>query len=170
MKLDRDSLVEKIKMWALTSATCVFLAISPGALAEEKETSLAGVASVIDGDTIEIHGERVRLSGFDTPEEGKRCGSVNVYQAAALALSDLIGTQTVECALTGKDRGGRHVGTCSVGGVELGEHMVSEGWGRDWPRYSKRAYADQEKAARDAQAGIWGLQCPDSIWSGRNYD
>lgn len=162
-------LVQKLRTWALTSAACVALAISSGAMAEEKQTSLAGVASVIDGDTIEIHGERIRLSGFDTPEEGKRCGSVNVYQTAALALYDFIGTKTVECDLTGKDRRGRYIGTCTAGGTELGEHMVSEGWGRDWPRYSKRAYADEENAAREAQVGIWGLQCPDSVWSDRNY-
>jgi len=140
------------------------------ASAEDDAKSLKGVASVIDGDTIDIHGERVRLNGFDTPEEGARCGLVNVYQSAALALSDFIGTQTVDCALTGKDRRDRHIGTCSVGGVELGEHMVSAGWGRDWPRYSKRAYADEEKTARAAKAGLWGLDCPADLWGTRNYD
>lgn len=151
-------LIAALLSWACTAS------------AQDFPKPLAGVASVVDGDTIEIHGERVRLSGFDTPEKGKRCGSVNVYQSAALALSDFIGTQTVDCSITGKDRSGRHVGTCNTGGVELGEHMVSEGWGRDWPRYSNRAYADEEKAAREAQAGIWGLQCPESIWSGRKYE
>lgn len=139
------------------------------ACADEKPTTLAGVASVIDGDTIEIHGERIRLSGFDSPEIGSRCGAVNVYQAGSLALSDFIGTQTVECTLTGKN-GERHVGICSAGGKELGEFMVSEGWARDWPRFSKRAYADEEKTARDAGAGIWGLECPADLWKNRNYD
>ena len=30
--------------------------------------SIAGQASVIDGDTIEIHGERIRLVSIDAPE------------------------------------------------------------------------------------------------------
>jgi endonuclease YncB( thermonuclease family) len=50
---------------------------------------------VIDGDTIEIHGTRIRLHGIDAPEsrqlckmngEAYRCG-----QRAAFALSDLLG-------------------------------------------------------------------------------
>ena len=152
----------------LGSAAALALCLS--AAADEKPATLSGVASVIDGDTIEIHGEQVRLNGFDTPEEGARCGAVNVYQAAALALSDFIGTQTVECALSGKDRYKRHIATCRVGGAELGEHVVSTGWGRDWPRYSKRAYADKEKTAREAKAGIWGLECPADLWGTRNYE
>jgi endonuclease YncB( thermonuclease family) len=152
----------------LSAAAALALCLS--AAADEKPGTLSGVASVIDGDTIEIHGEQVRLNGFDTPESGARCAAVNVYQAAGFGLADFIGTQTVECALSGKDRYGRHIGTCSVGGAELGEHMVSTGWGRDWPRYSKRAYADEEKTAREAKAGIWGLECPADLWGTRNYD
>lgn len=151
----------------LTCAAAFALGLA--ACADEKPATLAGVASVIDGDTIEIHGERIRLSGFDSPESGSRCGAVNVYQAGSLALSDFIGTQTVECALTGKN-GDRHVGICFAGGQELGEFMVAAGWARDWPRFSKRVYADEEKAAREAGAGIWGLECPADLWGMRNYD
>ena len=132
-------------------------------------TEITGVASVTDGDTIEIHGTRIRLSGFDAPESGSMCGGVNVYQRASLALSDFIGTRTVHCAPDGTETHGRTVATCTVNGAELGQHMVHEGWARDWPRFSHGAYASEEANARAAHRGIWGLQCPADLWGDRNY-
>jgi len=152
---------------ALAAAAAWLAAFDQRADAQDKD--LVGVASVIDGDTIEIHGARIRLQGYDTPEAGKRCGDVNVYQRAALALSDFIGSRTVTCADTGERNNQRVVGVCSVGNVDLGDHMVSQGWGRDWPRYSKKKYADEEARARAAKRGIWGMTCPADLWSGRNY-
>lgn len=134
------------------------------------QSQLAGTASVVDGDTIEIHGERIRLDGFDTPERGSMCGAVNVYQKAALALDEFIDQQTVVCDISGKDRYGRSIGDCSAGGKSLAEYIVSEGWGRDWPQFSHGAYADEERAARNAKRGLWGLQCPDDLWGDRTYN
>lgn len=139
-------------------------------LAEVDQSQLTGAASVIDGDTLEIHGERIRLNGFDSPERGSMCGSVNVYKEAAFALSDFIGERTVICDISGKDRYDRSIGDCEAGGKSLAEFMVSEGWARDWPRYSHGAYADEERQARNARRGIWGLDCPADLWGDRNYD
>lgn len=130
---------------------------------------IVGIASVVDGDTIEIHGERIRLSGFDTPERNARCGDTNVYQQAALALADFVAERTVSCMPLGTDRYQRTVATCSASSVDIGEYMVSQGWGRDWPRYSNGAYADEEALARHNARGLWGLECPADLWGERDY-
>jgi endonuclease YncB( thermonuclease family) len=149
------------------------LALAPG-LAQPLErppsSEIVGVASVIDGDTISIHGENIRLSGFDAPERGRRCaGGVNASSRAANALDGFISGRTVRCVVTDHDRYGRPVARCSASGVELGDWMVREGWARDWPQYSCGAYAAAERAARQARRGLWGMDCP-ALWpADRDY-
>ncbi len=56
---------QAVPMRALTIALCL---LATPALAD-----VAGVASVIDGDTLEIHGQRIRLHGIDAPESRQLC-------------------------------------------------------------------------------------------------
>ena len=105
--------------------------------------TIAGVASVIDGDTIEIHGQRIRLHGIDAPEGGQTCLDAagrtwRCGQRAALALQDLIGRRTVTCDERDVDRYGRIVGRCLVGDLDINEWLVVSGPGARLPQVLAR--------------------------------
>lgn len=126
---------------------------------ETADASYVGVASVIDGDTIEIHGERFRLFGIDAPESKQLCKGATgkpyrCGQVAANALSDLIGRQTVTCEKKDIDRYKRIVAVCSVTGRDVGAYLMAEGLAVAYVQYS-RLYLPQQAAARKARLGLW---------------
>ncbi len=120
--------------------------------------SIVGRASVIDGDTLEIHGTRIRLYGIDAPESGQSCSvrgkRSRCGQLAALALADKIGNRTVACAPKDRDRYNRVVAVCRSGGDDLNAWMVAEGWAMAYRQYSAD-YIRQEVTASASKRGIW---------------
>jgi endonuclease YncB( thermonuclease family) len=144
---------------ALLSFDDTTVAAPRSSAAPSTETTIAGRARVIDGDTLEIDGRRIRLHGIDAPERGQSCrdGQGRDYRcglSAARALSDKIGQQAVSCAARDVDRYGRIVAVCRAGGEDVNGWLVSEGWAVAYRRYS-RDYVDAERAARSAQRGLW---------------
>lgn len=122
---------------------------------------ITGKARVIDGDTIEILGQRIRLHGIDTPESKQTCQANGKAwqcgQEATFALAEAIGRSWVECERKDTDRYGRMVAVCRVGGPkgrDLNAYMVAEGWALAYRKYSKN-YVKQEDAARTAGKGLW---------------
>ncbi len=130
------------------------LALAPTAFAAD----ITGRASVVDGDTIEIHGQHIRLFGIDAPEHDQSCEAGGTQyrcgQQAALALAGKIGGQTVECARRDIDQYGRVVAVCSAAGTDLNAWMVRQGWALAYRHYSS-AYVADEDAAHVAGYGIW---------------
>jgi endonuclease YncB( thermonuclease family) len=127
-------------------------------LSTPAQADITGTASVIDGDTIEIHGQRIRFHGIDAPESRQTCvagGEIwRCGQQASLALSEFIGRSPVVCQEQGKDRYGRIIGACSVRGEDVEAWMVLNGWAMAYRKYSLD-YANQEQTARDTRRGIW---------------
>lgn len=121
---------------------------------------LSGQASIIDGDTLEIHGTRIRLWGIDAPESSQLCRGEDSlpYRCGAKAANELdafIAHRPVSCEAVGPDFYGRTVATCSVGGVDLGDWLLRGGLAFDWPKYSKGKYdSDQREAEHDGR-GVW---------------
>src|SRR6201997_3993125 len=106
----------------------MLLLLSGGALADD----FVGQASVIDGDTLEIHGTRIRLWGIDAPESTQLCRGEDSlqYRCGAKAANDLdafIARRPVSCMPMNLDQYGRTVATCSAGGADLGEWLVGGG-------------------------------------------
>jgi len=138
----------------------VLAAIVLGSIQVALAGDFTGQASVIDGDTLEIHGTRVRLWGVDAPESSQLCRGVDSlqYQCGAKAANDLdafISRRPVHCLPISLDRYGRTVATCLVGGADLGEWLVRNGLALDWPQYSKRKYDDAQREAEHAGRGMW---------------
>jgi endonuclease YncB( thermonuclease family) len=115
---------------------------------------------VIDADTLEIHGTRIRLWGVDAPESSQLCrGDDSLqYRCGAKAANDLdafIARRPVICTPITLDRYGRRVATCSVGGADLGEWLVWNGLALDWPQYSIGRYDAAQRDAEHVGRGIW---------------
>jgi endonuclease YncB( thermonuclease family) len=121
----------------------------------------SGSARVIDGDTIDISGQRIRLHGIDTPEARQICQRDGVTwlcgAAATKALKELIGKSDVSCAERDKDRYGRIVAVCHANGVSLNAVMVRSGMALAYRKYSDE-YTDQEATAKAARRGLWAGQ------------
>jgi endonuclease YncB( thermonuclease family) len=122
---------------------------------------VVGKPRIIDGDTIDIAGERIRLHGMDAPESSQACEangrSWRCGQEATRALANIVGRTWVTCVERDKDRYGRIVAVCMVGGLrglDIGSMMVSEGWALAYRKYSKD-YAEAEVIAREAGKGLW---------------
>ncbi|MGY4461524.1 thermonuclease family protein [Bradyrhizobium sp. LB13.1] len=129
---------------------------------------LVGNASVIDGDTIDIHGTRIRFSGIDAPESRQTCEAYGATyrcgQRAALALSDFIGAHTISCHKTGTDKYRRVIAKCFSNGIDLSGWMVSNGWAVAYRKYSMDYVADEERA-HNQKLGIWaGTFIAPELW------
>jgi endonuclease YncB( thermonuclease family) len=123
--------------------------------------TVSGPALALDGDTVNVNGQRIDLWGVDAPNLVNSDG----WHARA-ALDDLIGgTGTLICTI--KDTSGtRDEAICSNSRAgDVGRAMLQGGWAivsRSDTTKSKAdstlagAYAKAELAARRQRAGLWG--------------
>jgi micrococcal nuclease len=94
-----------------------------------------GSIRVIDGDTFDYGGERIRIADIDTPELRARCPEEAARARAATArLGSLLAAGPFELHRSGRDedRYGRKLRVVTRGGRSLGDSLVAEGLARTW--------------------------------------
>ena len=122
---------------------------------------LKGQASIVDGDTLRIHGNRIRLAGIDAPEHDQLCldAGGSIYQCGALAanrLNDWVDRRPVNCTPLAHDQYDRTDARCSVAGLDIGEWLVSNGLALRYPQYDRPGrYIEAEARAKASHAGLW---------------
>lgn len=138
---------------------CIAILIALFACYPANAQTITGRASVIDGDTIEIKGQRIRLSAIDAPESGQTCTGENgkpwrCGTMAARAMDDLAGGKTLACEERDVDRYGRIVAVCFAGQIDVGAALVAAGLAVAYRKYGLD-YVDAEQTAKVAHRGIW---------------
>ncbi|RYE11473.1 MAG: thermonuclease family protein [Hyphomicrobiales bacterium] len=118
---------------------------------------LEGAARAVDGDTLRLGDARIRLTGLDAVELEQHCtdragAGWACGKAARDFLASAVGEGKTLCRSEGRDRYGRTLARCSVGGDDLGDAIVRAGW----------ATADLDYGLALAEARLKGR----GIWAG----
>ena len=101
---------------------------------------------VIDGDTIAVNHQKWRLAGVNCDERGTPDGSMATSYAVALVMA---AQGDVSCHQTDGTSYDRIVGRCEVGGVDLGQSLISVGVCGRCPRYDPSGFYVQAQIKGD---------------------
>lgn len=137
-------------------AALTLIGISLAAASAEAQT-LAGRATAINGDSILISGERVRLWAVDAPEPEQLCWlgdqSFRCGADATHWLAEFLAGKNIICEMKTYD-GQRSVAACRAAGQDVGRELVRAGWALSFSRYGLD-YVSAESEARAKHRGMW---------------
>ena len=127
-------------------------------IGEANAQVIFGNPRVVDGDTLDFGGERVRLFGIDAPELAQTCtrnGQTWACGADAKALLQaLAANKRVSCTQRDRDKYGRMVATCVVGRMDLSDAIARAGFAVALDQFSAD-YVPAAEAAKTARIGLW---------------
>ena len=120
---------------------------------------IAGVPKIREADQVTIGNTRIRLGGIDAPAVDQLClnNQGERWTCGAAARDELVkhaGGKNWTCHTRAIDRRGRTVARCEVDGEDIQKWLASNGWALAFVRIT-RDYEPDEKAAREAKAGMW---------------
>ena len=136
---------------------CAVLLLLLSSIAQAADVT--GVPKIRDGDQIQIGNSRIRLDGIDAPSADQLClnNTGERWTCGVAARDELIkhvGSKSWSCHVKTTDRRGRIVARCEVEGEDIQKWLVASGWALSYARIS-HDYDVDEKASREAKAGMW---------------
>ena len=158
---------------ALAAALAPALAAGLLAAASAAETApeLRGIPEVIDGDTLQLQGRRLHLTGVDAPELAQRCWlKTRLYdcgRVARTALLDLTAGVEVICRPLEPGTAERTFARCTAGGYDLSEGMAYTGWALADPDNADSDSADPESGDRYSREETRARAAGRGLWRGR---
>jgi endonuclease YncB( thermonuclease family) len=123
------------------------------------QPAIVGKAWVIDGDTIDVSGTRIRLQGIDAPESDQSCTDSKgaawpCGREATRELMAHIRGRELTCDRRGLDRFQRVLAVCVLpDGADVNAWMVQQGWAL--ASGFVKIYRSEEAEAEAAKRGIW---------------
>lgn len=129
------------------------------------QPEFVGIPRVIDADTLEVNGQRIRLGGIDAPERAEECLRADGRRWACGAWATeqarvMLSGQRVHCIDLGQRTYRRVVGRCYLDGQDISVLLIEAGAARQCARYARAqgqdvAYSAAEARGMQAQAGIF---------------
>ena len=124
----------------------------------EIEKIIKGKAKIIDGDTIHINNEKIRLHGIAAPELNQNCNyndqEWDCGKQSKKFLLNLINSNTINCKVIDIDKYKRYIAICFLDNININKMLVKNGWAIAYRYYSKD-YINEELMAESGKLAIW---------------
>jgi endonuclease YncB( thermonuclease family) len=148
--------------WLLLAALLVLAALLERApFAVEKIKAASGEkVHVIDGDSLRIGGQEIRIAGIDAPEYRQTCFDEAGKEwpcgrEARTALEALAREGGLSCGKAAEDRYGRGLARCRSRSGDIATRLARDGWALDARDKRFPAPVAAMAEAKAARRGIW---------------
>ena len=159
--------LNKIKLFLVISICIIFFFLTYNDVKSQELKIISGIAKVIDGDTIKIQKDKIRLLGIDAPEKKQKCQKTWLsisfmifnrdYPCGEISTNRLkkeINNKFITCKYKNKDRYKRFIAECFKDKTNINAWMVRNGYAVAYRKYSKNFIAD-EVIAKKKKLGLW---------------
>ncbi|MDX2259020.1 MAG: thermonuclease family protein [Hyphomicrobiaceae bacterium] len=128
--------------------------------------SVKGYARSLSGDSLRIGSATLKLANIEAPALTQTCTAQgrrpwSCGKDALAALRRITGRRSVDCSIEGRDRNGRTIAACRVGGKDIAARLVADGHAvAVGGGLIAARYASEEAEARARRAGLWASDEP----------